>query len=513
MNKYQLHTLSGALLASTALAGTAYAGTVGTIAASLGVSGSSVSDKTQSIANTIFSATPATANAIAFSGASDDTAHLAVAFANRLAVDNMINVTVDFTGATLVTTSAPMVNGLVSDNGATTTFTTTITGPCSSSTPLVNKILLNGCSLKSTDDVGGDAQTAAFIGGLQLEGVVFNNASGLAWAGGTVSLSGTVYDNKNPNIIIETITSGAVITSKDPGKTTITAGATATTNAATTPTAFSSFQAPFNTGITMTLATVAITSNGALGTNLASVVVPDGATGVNGSSSVAITVTSAAFSDDAAASATLSNLGGEANLVTLTPAAFSSGVATFNLNQATSTYTGDNSVQTVSMVFNGTAAINQASAGTVSVVYGSGGAGGNSVQAAASASGTTAAISSGGFQAEFNTAQATGGDFASYIRIHNNGAAAGAVTITVLNDTTGASLGTYTTGSIAVGQTMQVDMPTIETGASITSPSGQYTLQLAGPIVGYAQHVLYNSTTGQFTDLSGFRNAGSPNQP
>ncbi len=85
MNKYQLHTLGGALLASTALAGTAYAGTVGTIAASLGASGSSISATTQSIANTIFSTTPATANAIAFRGASDNTSHLAVAFANRFA--------------------------------------------------------------------------------------------------------------------------------------------------------------------------------------------------------------------------------------------------------------------------------------------------------------------------------------------------------------------------------------------------------------------------------------------
>ena len=129
------------------------------------------------------------------------------------------------------------------------------------------------------DEVNGVVNTAftgAFIGGLQLEGVVFNNASGLATAGGTISLSGTVYDNTNPNIVIETITSGTVITSADPGKTTITAGATAITNAATTPTAFSSFQAPVNGGLTLTLATVAITSNGALGTNLASVVVPDG---------------------------------------------------------------------------------------------------------------------------------------------------------------------------------------------------------------------------------------------
>jgi hypothetical protein len=510
MNKYQLHTLGGALLASTALAGTAYAGTVGTIAVSLGAAGSSISATTQSIANTIFSATAATANAISFRGASDSTSHLAVAFTNRLSIGSVFNATIDFTGATLVTTSAPSIDALVSHNGATTTFTATIGAPCASSTPLVNKILLSGCLISATTTaaLGGNG-TVAFIGGLQLSGVVFNNASGLATAGGTVSVSGTVYDNANPTIVIEQITSGAVITSANPTTTTVTAGATATTNAATTPTAFSAFQSPFAGGLTMTLATVAITSNGALGTNLASIVVPDGATGVNGASSVAITVTSAALSDDAATSATLSNPGGAANLVTLTPAAFSAGVATFNLNQATSTYTGANSVQTVSLVFSGTTAINQAAAGTVAVAYGLGGAGGNSVVASASASGVTAAIANGGFQAEFNTAQATGGDFASYIRIHNNGAAAGAVTFTVLNDATGASLGTYTTGSIAVGQTLQVDMPTIETGASITSPSGQYTLQLAGPIVGYAQHVLYNATTGQFTDLSSFRNAGS----
>ena len=42
----------------------------------------------------------------------------------------MINVTIDFTGATLVTTSAPTINGLVSHNGATTTFTATIMMPC-----------------------------------------------------------------------------------------------------------------------------------------------------------------------------------------------------------------------------------------------------------------------------------------------------------------------------------------------------------------------------------------------
>jgi len=62
-----------------------------------------------------------------------------------------------------------------------------------------------------------------------------------------------------------------------------------------------------------------------------------------------------------------------------------------------------------------------------------------------------------------------------------------------------------------VGQTLQIGMGDIETGAGITNPSGQYTLQITGPIVGYAQHVLYNDTTGQFSDLSSFRNSGSTN--
>ncbi len=59
----------------------------------------------------------------------------------------MFNVTIDFTGATLVTTSAPTISGLVSHNGATTTFTATIMAPCASTTPLVNKILLSNCSI------------------------------------------------------------------------------------------------------------------------------------------------------------------------------------------------------------------------------------------------------------------------------------------------------------------------------------------------------------------------------
>ena len=67
-------------------------------------------------------------------------------------VNTMFNVTIDFTGATLVTTSAPTISGLVSHNGATTTFTATISAPCASTTPLVNKILLSKCSISDAEN-------------------------------------------------------------------------------------------------------------------------------------------------------------------------------------------------------------------------------------------------------------------------------------------------------------------------------------------------------------------------
>lgn len=502
MNKSQLYTLSGALLASTALIGTANAGTVGRAGANIVTTGA-ISTTATRIANTLFSTTTATADAKNFNG--DGVNPIAINFANNFSAATRFNATINIAGAQF---NNPAVNVAVLGRHTGGTFVGTVTGACGAVTPLVDKILLSTCQLSNaaglSATLGNTAAIGAFAGGLQLSGVVFKGGSALATAGNSITLSGTLNDNANPVILLENISSGAVVTSAAPIATTITAGTTAVTNAATTPAAFRSLSQPNIGQLSVNLATVVITGTGALGTDLQTAVTPDGGAGQGAATTVTITVTSATLTDDATVSATRAN---GVLTTTLTPAAFSSGTATFSLTAANQFDVAANT-QTINVQFNGTSAINAAAAGTVAVAYGGATALGHA-QAPASASGTTAAINSGGFSAEFNTAQASGSDYQSFVRIHNNGSTAGTVTITVLNDATGANMGSYTTGSIAVGQTLQVSMPTIEAGAGITSPSGQYTLQIAGPILGYAQHVLFNATTGQFSNLSAFRNAGS----
>jgi len=519
MNKSQLYTLSGALLATTALASVAQAGTPGRVQASLGAAGSQLITTTANIANTLFSTTASTANGISFSGgsgASGNTVYnpIAVRFTNNLPSNTRFNADVYVTGAGFNNAQVQIAILAKLSSVTANTFTNTVTGACGSVTPLVDKILISNCQLSSASGAQLGMGSTAAVGtglsaGLQLSGIIFNNASGLATVGSTISLSGQVKDNADPSTILETISAGTVVTSAAPVTTTVTAATSGVTNPATTPTAFTSFSSGGGNGnLTLTLATVSITGSGALGTDLSTIVSPDG--GVAGSQAVAdsvtISVTSGVFSDDAAVNARMTDAN---SAVTLTPAAFSAGTASFSL--AGATFAGaNNGVQTVTVEYNGTFAIDSVAAGTVAVAYGNK-AGTGHAQAAAAGSGATSAVSSGGFRAEFNTAQASGSDFQSFIRIHNSGRAAGAVTVTVLNDATGASMGSYTTSSIAVGQTLQIGMGDIETGAGITNPSGQYTLQITGPIVGYAQHVLYNDTTGQFSDLSSFRNSGSTN--
>jgi len=511
MKKSQFYTLSGALLASTALSGVAEAATIGRVAVATSLAAPAVAVSTAlPVATTIFSATAATANAVNFQ-ASTATQSPAVTFANNLNKNQVFNATIDIAGATM---NNPLlqVSILARQNG-TASFIGTLAN-CATVTPLVDKILINGCVMSGginaiTASIGAGYATAAFAGGLKLSGMVLLNASGLATAGGSVSLSGTVNDNTNPAIILETITSGNIITSALPMTTTVTAGGTAITNAATTPVAFSNFTAGAGAGLTVTLATVNITAAAVVGTDMTTQVIPDatGAAATALAGTVSITVTSAMLSDDAVTAARVTGAAGNINV--LTPAAFPTGVATFNTSAAAGvqTFAGAN---VISATFSGTAAINAAVAGTVAVSYGNSGAGQGGGQAQASGSGATSIINSGGFNTEFNTAVATGnGDFASFVRIHNNGGAAGAVTITVLQESDGTNLGSHTTASVPVGGTIQVPMSDIETGAGITAPAGTYTLQLSGPIVGYAQHVLFNATTGQFTDLSSFRNGGA----
>jgi hypothetical protein len=216
---------------------------------------------------------------------------------------------------------------------------------------------------------------------------------------------------------------------------------------------------------------------------------------------LAVSITSSILSSAAVTNVVIA--GGDLSN-TVTPAAFSSGAMTFHLD----TNKVLQSTQfSINLVFSGSTPIPNAAAGTVNLTFGRGNAA--SAQAAAAASGSTAKIDRGGFNAELNTFLGSSNtSFTSFARIHNNGVAAGTATVTVVNDATGATMGSsFSTSTIASGQTLQLSNKDIETSAGVTAAAGQnYTVQITGAFVGYAQHIIFNPATGQLADLSGFRN-------
>ena len=132
------------------------------------------------------------------------------------------------------------------------------------------------------------------------------------------------------------------------------------------------------------------------------------------------------------------------------------------------------------------------------------------------ASGSLSAFSRGGLSTELNMAQSSAGDggtrYQSWVRIHNNGASDGSVTITVFDAVTGERLGHWDSPEIPAGGAIQVSARNLEDHLRHTPASGdQYNLSVEGDINGYVQHVMWNSVDGLFSDLSGFRAGGGLN--
>jgi hypothetical protein len=335
-------------------------------------------------------------------------------------------------------------------------------------------------------------------------GVSFNNASGLASVGSTIAVSGLVYNANNTSQTFESITAANVVVSVAPVTVAITTGGTFTANASSTPVAFS-----YSGGavVTMALAVVDISGTGALAADLSNIAVDEStSTTLQLISSIQVTVAAAALSQGAATSF-FTNAGGGTGagpgVFNGTVANFSGGVATFSVNAG-----GGFTSFVVNVAFSGTTALTAASAGTVTVAFGIGNSMG---QAVSTITGKTASISLGGFNAELNTFLTSANTgYTSYARIHNNGIIAAPAIITVRNDATGVTMGSYTTAAIATQQTLQISAKDIETGAGITAAAGvNYTLSISGAFSGYAQHIFFNPVTGQVADLSAFRNRGN----
>lgn len=499
MNKQQLFTAGSVLLATTALSGVANAGIVSTSAgAAAGVAVGGAASTSLNIANTVFSTTASTANAVTVGST-----QIYVAFSNNFTAATKFSVELTPINAGFVQSVDAKV--LLSNSGSFLLSFNTVAAStaCTSVTPLTTKIILDGCGglgNKITSTTGANNNVSSSYGGVLFSGVSFNNASGLASVGAAIGVSGLVYNANNTSQNFETITAANIAVSASPVAVIVGAGTTATANASATPVAFAYFTGTANI-VTMQLAYVDITGTASLAADLASIAQADAGVGLTQViSSIQVTVTSAALTQASVQSLSVNTVAGIFNG---TIANFSAGVATFSINNSA----GFTSF-VISVSFSGTTALTAAAAGTVTVAFGLGNSMG---QAVPTVTGKTSTISLGGFQAELNTFLGSSNtSFSSFARIHNNGIIAAGAVVTVRNDATGVTMGSYTTPAIATNQTLQISAKDIETGAGITTAAGvNYTLQIAGAFSGYAQHIIFNPATGQLADLSAFRNRGS----
>jgi len=489
MNKTQFYALSSALLASTALTSGASAGTIGKYDQTNVFTTSALA-----ISNSIFSTTASTANSVIVGEGQVYTSNLGMRYANQFA--GTTRWTTDFTvnGAQFISSNMSSTN--VKLLIATTTSGTAVTSvsgtvACSSLTVLQTFLVANDCSLSAVGFSG-------YAVGIAISGVTFNNASGLATAGGSIGLTGTVYNPTNNTQVYEAAASGNVVTSRVPLTVAVTAAANQTASATSTPIAFSELSNATG-NLTMTLFSLAVTATGALGNGLVTAV------GATTALTTTLSVASSIFSSGAVRNITVAGT----NYTTVSN--FSGGTVTFSATAAGFDF-GTNLSFAVSVQFFGTTAIPAAAAGTVTGSV----QGGTSAPQAITVSGTTAAVSQAGFRAEVNTFNAsTNGPFGSYLRIHNNGNITGTATITVRNDATGAMLGSaFTTSAIAPNSTVQLAALAIEDGASVPTADrvGSYTISITGPLTGYVQHILFDGNS--VADLSGYRNSGvTTNQP
>lgn len=463
--KRQSLYIGGALLATTALSTSAYAGTfVNPTATATGIATTLTA---AALSAQVFPATGA-------ENVSVGPAATTINFTNSLTTTFDVEIessASDFTGTI---TAAPGTA-----EGATATTITDLSANSFSGCTvqvLTERILIEDC-----------LGTSTAIDALRVSGLSFNEANGLAVAGSSIALSGIVRGQSNNTF--ELLTSANVITSANGFSTAITAGTTATINNTASP-AFSTIGA----ATALSLGAVKTTTVAVVGTNLTQVV----NTEAEATAEMEFTVTHGVLTD--AATAALDIAGGLAT--SAVPSAFNGNVASFDFDAGEIIGSWD-----IEVNFDGTTAIQAWAAGTIDVAFTPGTV---NLSAPPSATGGLGALTRGGFSTQINTAQSSAGNgadlFQSLIRVVNNGTVAGTVTLAVRDDSDGSLYGNFTSESIEPNSSIQISMPSIETALGITA-AGQYQIGISGSISGYAQHVMFNSVDNLFVDLSGFRNS------
>ena len=481
--KRQTLQIGSALLATTALSSTAIAGSV-----------TAASSTAQQAASNL---TAISLSAQVFGGLTPEAISLGPAAWN---FDLTNSLTSKFTlelrssNSDFVTTGGAV--GVYSESGTTLQLATTFTG-CTVQT-LTDRILVQDClDISSAGGAGIDV--------LQISGIIFDEANGLATVGSSIALSGAVLGDGSAGTF-ETITSANVVTSTNSLSASHRQGLAGSISNTATP-AFSTLAA---SAVTLNLGSVALSAGtGVVGTDLA--------TALTGSftnivSALELTVEHGVLTDVATTNLVLTPGAGAVSATqTFVPTTTAGNTASFDVDVAGSSPLGSYDIV---VNFDNSDAISAWPAGTLTASYSVGDA--VNLSAIADSTGGLAALSRAGMSAAVNTAQSSTGagtTFNSLVRIVNNGTVSGTAVIVVTNDADGSILGTYTTATIEPGATLQVDIPTIEAGASITPDGGQYGLNVSGAFTGYIQHLMFNTATESLVDLSGFRLGTGTNTP
>jgi len=473
MNKQSLYLFGGALMATTALSSTGQAAVVASTGLVAGVAPTSTFTA-YPLAIEVFSATTTTANTQTIGGNGSGSA-------NTILIDFLAQITGGFNVQINVTNAAFTGTPALTVFAQSTTGTlraTSVTGCQVQSLP--DKILITGCTAQ------GGAQ-ASRADAIQLAGIQYVSAAALSTAGQSIKLDGIVT-NSSGSITFDNITSVAVITSKsaaDVGLSTLNA---ITIDNNSTP-VFSKFTATSNSAAVVS--SIKFSATSAVGTDLSNTF----ASGASVTASAEVKIAHGALTD---LPGLLSARVGD---IAKSPGTFVSGTASFQL--APASLNG----ASITLYFDGTAGINATTGTASATVTPTTGASGIT-RAVAAFTGNLAQLTRGGLSVELNSlfSTAAGNQYRSILRIANSSSLDGVATITVKNDLTGASIGSYTT-TVTAGATRQVSSADIEAAITTALAAGApYKVTVSGSFNGYVQHLLWNSVTGLFTDLSGFRN-------
>ncbi len=506
MNKQSLYVLGGTLLASTALS---TAGHAALIKANPGLGGvvASAAITPKGLATQLFSATAATAAALDFGGTTTAAGEILIDF--TLPIVLPFRVELSIANAAFTGTPGVVVYTQDSTGSAASLAAASVTGCVVQAQP--DKILILGC-----DPTAAGSRADA----IAITGIRYNSASALATAGQSITLSGIIKD-ATATTTFDTITAAATVTSKSALDVGITAGGNVTIDSTVTP-AFSKLTTTTAlSNVTANLGSIKFSATGAVGTDLSFAYLS-----ASVASTTEIKVTHGVLLDDAVTKISFVPATGSA--ADRFASTFVSGTASFQVAGASL------DASSIVVTFDGTSLIDTTS-GTASVTVTPtiAAAAGGPFRVISSFSGNLASFSRGGLSVEINTMQPTAGVgsslYRSFLRIANTSAQAGVATITVRNDVTGASIGSFTTaqmtGAIAAGQlsstgevransTIQLssyDIESLVTGAAATG--APYKVTVTGPFNGYVQNLMWNSVSGLFSDLSGFRNGISTVDP